>query len=102
MWRAYDTGLDRAVTITILRADLAADEQSRAAWRDQARTTPSTPGLEVVDYGECVPEPVHNGDPVVAYRVQLLSPDEWDLGDPGEVPAPVSPHRPPSLAVARE
>lgn len=102
VWRAYDTGLDRAVTITILRADLAADEQSRAAWRDQARTTASTPGLEVVDYGECVPEPVHNGDPVVAYCVQLLSPDEWDLGDPGGIPAPVSPHWPQSLAVARE
>ena len=108
VWRAYDTVLDRAVAITILRADLAEDGQFRAAWRSELRTQSSMPSTGVVDYVESVPGsdgipgPGHNGDPVVACCVQLLSADERDLGDPGGVPAPVRPHQPPSLAVARE
>lgn len=108
VWRAYDTVLDRAVAITILRADLAEDGQFRAAWRSELRTQSSMPSTGVVDYVESVaghdgvPGPVHNSDPVMAYCVQLLSPDQRDFGDPGGVPAPVSPHQPPSLAVARE
>jgi hypothetical protein len=72
-WRAVDTVLDRPVTVTVLRAELAADDDFVQWWRQESQRASARPpspddSLNVCDFGRTTVE-TDRGEVTAVYQV---------------------------------
>jgi hypothetical protein len=102
-WRATDTVLSRPVTVTVLRAELAADDSIVRWWQAESRKAAARPpapdeSLRVCDFGQ-TRTAADDGRTSIVYQVALRIAPGQDVSDrrhqrQPRTDSPHEPHRP--------